>query len=233
MTNNGSHVVVLRTALLLLAFGLASPASLASQSCEEPRCFSAREILQRFSSEAEANTSGFAHFAVLHTLTQPAASVTPARRDSVADGLVDQALSAEGLETRIKAVLYLTASGSAAHEVVLPDAAHRIVRVLRSSRDRRVREAILTTAFGMKDRRTLVPVLSEVARDPGEIPPHFAVDHDPDEATHAILTLSRMGEEGRAALRELHQRGAVRSQIAARVLEDLSRRGFDPDERSR
>jgi hypothetical protein len=231
VTTDRSTVVVFRAALLLLAFWSASPALLAGQSCEEPRCLSAREMLQRFSFEAEANTSDFAHFAVLHTLTRSTASVTPARRDSVADGLVDLALNADGSKTRIKAALYLTSSGSAELEVALPDAAHRVVRVLRSSRDRQVRGSILATAFWMKDRRTLVPVLSEVARDPGEILPH-TVDRMGDEATEAILALSRMGEEGLAALRELHRRRAVRSHGAASVLENLLR-GSHPDERSR
>jgi hypothetical protein len=215
--------------LLLLAFWSASPASLASQTCEEPRCLSAREILQRFSSEAEAGTSELAHYAVLYTLTRSSAS--KARRDSIADGLVNQALAADGLKTRIGAASYLTLVGSAELEAVLPDAAHRVARVLRSSRDQRVREMILITVFQMKDRRTLVPVLSEVAGEPGKTSPHTLFDHDEDAATRAIAALARMGEEGRAALRVLHQRRAVRSPRAAAALENLARQGFDPEKR--
>jgi hypothetical protein len=143
---------------------------------------------------------------------------------------VDQALTADGSKTRIKAALYLTAVGAAEREVVLPDAAQRVARVLRSSRDREVREMILITAFQMKDRRTLVPVLSEVAREPGNTSPHHLFNnHDLDAATYAIHALARMGEEGRAALRGLHQRREVRSQRAASALEALSRRGFSPE----
>jgi hypothetical protein len=184
-------------------------------------------MLQRFSSEAEAGKSELAHYGVLYTLTRSSASM--ARRDSVADGLVDQALTADGLKTRINAASYLTLVGSAELEAVLPDAAQRVAQVLRSSRDREVREMILITAFQMKDRRTLVPVLSEVAREPGNTSPHNLFDHDLDAATHAIRALARMGEEGRAALRGLHQRREVRSQRAASALEHLSRRGFSPE----
>jgi hypothetical protein len=191
---------------------------------------SAREILRRFSSEAEAGTSELAHHAVLYTLTRSSASATQARRDSIADGLVDQALFASGLKTRIGAASYLTLVGSAEREVALPDAVQRVARVLRSSRDREVREMILITAFKMKDRRTLVPVLSEVAREPENTSPHNLFNnHDLDAATHAIVALARMGEEGRAALRGLHQRREVRSQRAASALENLSRRGFSPE----
>jgi len=223
VNNTRIFAPVLRVALLWCAvLCAAQPRSLAGQSCEEPRCYSAREILQQFATEAEASTSGVGDVAVLHTLTRSSPTVSEARRDSIADGLMEQALGAGGSRTRIKAALYLTMAGSTEREIVLPDAAHRVVRLLRSSSDREVREMILRTVPEMKDRHTLMPILTEVASQPDKTPRHI-MNHDVDEATHAVVALSRMGEQGRAALRDLRQRRAIRSERAASMLDNLSR----------
>ena len=101
-----------------------------------------------------------------------------------------------------------------------PGVGARLERIHRRSTDPMVRRTALRLFPLAPDRRRAAAYLATVATGPADASEAY------DGPTAAVYILATMGDEGAAALRGLHARGAVRSRKAAAALDQLARTGF-------
>jgi hypothetical protein len=111
--------------------------------------------------------------------------------------------------TRISAVITLSAAGTG--EQPLPGMVNRLKNIYKQSDDRFVRGSVVAAMQGQKDRKPAIAFLKSIA---SEDPNH---QDFPEASLNAVSSLSKMGQDGLAALRDLRQANSVA---------DPSARGF-------
>jgi len=96
----------------------------------------------------------------------------------------------------------------------------RLQRIYETSDDQLVQGVALAAMADVVERKEAVNLLERLARQrPGD--PGY-----PRVARAALRTLVAMDEDGRAALKRLHETGAVRDQEAQHELSVMAERGY-------
>jgi hypothetical protein len=143
----------------------------------------------------------------------PAATV-----DSVADGLERLALTHPDEQVGVASLYSLGSLGDAKGSLRVGNVA-RLVRIYRAT-DHRRRSAVVAVLGRAGESRAAATFLRSVAV--GD-----ATDPDGRLAAGAVFSLSVLGPDGVATLRDLHQRGLVKEPDARMMLGGLARQGYD------
>lgn len=152
---------------------------------------------------------------IIHLLTHP--DRAQATVDSILSGLENLALNADVQRVRTAAATSLVFTGDTRRPDHLPGAFARSMRVYRQSRDPLVRATMLPILPFYAEQGQVVAFLKSVAtQSPSE-------QDYPDASSQAISALTYMGQEGRAALRELHESKGVRDPAAEALLRYVMR----------
>ena len=148
-----------------------------------------------------------------------AADYPPADIEFLMNGLEELAVTgkARGL-LRPEAAQMLGLVGSTRSWRPQPGVFARLARVYRRSGDDIVRASVLTSMGELVDRGESEAFLEHVAAQP--------VADFPGASARAITALLLMEDEGRAALRRLHESRAVRDPEARADLATLARNGY-------
>ena len=157
---------------------------------------------------------------VARVLTYPEA-YPEADLDVFVRGLENLALTGSSSHLRVSSVLGLSELGSRRKSRPVPGTMPRLLLIYRKSGDPAVRHAIAGSLNDVAERKEALEFLEGIAM---QVP---AKADFPAAASHALGTLALMGEDGRAVLRRLHQRGAVRDPEARLELATLAKRGFE------
>ena len=135
-------------------------------------------------------------------------------------GLEDLATHGEQYDLRIAAVVALFSTGARGKGRPLDGTVQRLVRVYETATDGSVRSAILMLMPGVADRVGGVIFLEQLAsEEPG-------ARGYPWSVRNALGALAGMDEEGRAALRRLHQASTVVDPEARAFLAEVAARDF-------
>lgn len=159
---------------------------------------------------------------VMRILQSPA---SPARRDSLLNGLRRLALESDDANVRLDATNYFGEAGGWRQQISVMDGLQRIYQ----SRDSlRLRSMVLDKMPRQIDRAAAVVFLRTIAAQsdlnrPDPVHGYFTVG---DLRIQALARLSEMGDEGAVALRAMHRSGEARSPQAKLILDDMARRGF-------
>jgi hypothetical protein len=141
--------------------------------------------------------------------------------DSVLDGLQRLALTSPRREVRTHAVSLLATAGRHWPKARSPRAGNRLAAIYRGTSDTGLQALLVGMSLPqLAEPGPALPVLREVAMQ-AESQEDF-----PEASVWALGSLVRMGDPGRAVLRDLHRRGAVRSAAARSRLNALARTGF-------
>jgi hypothetical protein len=141
--------------------------------------------------------------------------------DSVLDGLQRLALTSPRREIRTHAVSLLATAGRQWPKARSARAGNRLAAIYRGTSDTGLQALLVGMSLPqLAEPGPALPVLREVAMQ-AESQEDF-----PEASVWALGSLARMGDPGRAVLRDLHRRGAVRSAAARYRLDALARTGF-------
>lgn len=223
MRNPGSGAP-LAVALLVIGFAVVPVRPAAGQPglCRPGDC-SVSRVLAQFEEDIRLHGSYRGGYVwALRIMTQQD-SFTSAARDSLLAGLEELALGAADPNVRHRASTVLSLAGEPDSGKPLPGIVARLERVYRQTQDDLVRWNIRARAPLQADRRAAAAFLCSLAVAP--MPPPRAFD-ERDAATDALEQLARMGDVGRATLRQLHTGRTVRSEQARAYLEHLAQQGF-------
>jgi hypothetical protein len=144
----------------------------------------------------------------------PARSAVPALADPAVQAALERlALRSDDPAVRQAAVVALARSAA-------PGVGARLERLHRRSPDAALRRSALRLLPLAPERRHAIAYLVAVAQGGA----HPADGYDAPAV--AVWTLAGMGDEGSAALRELHARGAVHSSEGRVALDYVARNGF-------
>jgi HEAT repeat protein len=178
------------------------------------------ELLHRFASE-EASPGGphGASSAITYIFVHRA-DYSPATVHSLIDGLERLALESDNRNVRHSSARYLSVAGYISNERPEPGLLARLKQVYARTTDPEVRVVVVTSMGQLAERREAVAFLEKVAKqDP-------ASEDFPNAALWALRTLPGMGDEGRAALKSLHDSKAVRHPEARHGLDVLAEKGY-------
>lgn len=141
--------------------------------------------------------------------------------DSVLDGLQRLALTSPRPEVRTHAVGLLATAGKHWPKARSLQAGNRLAAIYRGTSDPDLKALLVGLSLAwLAEPGPALPVLRDVATQ-AESRQDF-----PEASVWAVESLARMGDPGRAVLRDLHRRGAVRSVAARSRLDALARTGF-------
>lgn len=140
------------------------------------------------------------------------------------DGLEQVALSSEPSWLRADAALRIAIPGSRHDSQPLPTIFERLKRVYQRSNDPLVRLAAVGTMANLDERQAAIPFLVEVASS------QDSVDSG-GLAGKALTALMLMGDEGRAALKRLHDSRAVQAPELVLSLEVAAKNNYRLPER--
>lgn len=141
--------------------------------------------------------------------------------DSVLDGLQRLALTSPRREVRTDAVGLLAFAGQHWPKPRSPRAGNRLAAIYRGTSDTGLQALLVGMSLPhLAEPGPALPILRDVAMQ-AESRQDF-----PEASVWAVESLARMGDPGRAVLRDLHRRGAVRSAAARSRLDALARTGF-------
>jgi hypothetical protein len=178
------------------------------------------ELLARFASE-EAAPSGpdGASSAITRVLVHHADYPADAVR-SLMDGLEGLALHSNVPQVRQSAVGHLAIAGRITDPKPEPGMLGRLKQIYARTSHPDVRIAVASSLGGIAERRDAVAFLDRLARqDP-------ASEDFPDAAMTALRALPGMGDEGRTALKSLHESQAVRDPEVRYSLSVLASKGY-------
>lgn len=152
-------------------------------------------------------------YILLRHSTYPAAYV-----ETLLRGLEDLALRSSATRLRSESVLLMAIVGS--HRVAdpLPETYARLIRIYQGSQDGLVRLMVISAMGDLAVRSRAAAFLEGVA---ARYPLRYVTE--PDAAVQSLL---RLGEEGRAVLKRLHETGAVQHQETRYRLGVLAGRGY-------
>jgi hypothetical protein len=178
------------------------------------------ELLDRFASEQASRggpdgASSAITYIFVHRTDYPPATVR-----LLTDGLERLALESKNGNVRHSAVRHLSLPGRISDARPEAGLLSRLKRIYARTSDHELRVVVVTTMGRMAERRDAVAFLEKVAKqDP-------ASEEFPNAALWALRTLPGMGDEGRAALKSLHDSKAVRHPEARHSLDVLAEKGY-------
>lgn len=141
--------------------------------------------------------------------------------DSVLDGLQHLALTSPRSQVRTNAVGLLASAGKQWPKARSARAGNRLAAIYRGTSDPDLKALLVGLSLSwLAEPGPALPILRDVAMQPE------SREDFPEASVWAVASLARMGDPGRAVLRDLHRRGAVRSAAARYRLDALARTGF-------
>ena len=213
-----TNVRSLRIAVLIAILACASlPERLTAQ-----RVISATpaELLDRFAAERSSlggsdGASSDIVYILMHRAEYPPATVR-----SLIDGLERLALEGGNANVRHSSVRHLSLAGRFSDSKPEPGLLARLKRIYARTPDPELRAVVVMTISQLAERKEGVTFLEQIAKqDP-------ASEEFPNAALWALRALPVMGNEGRAALKTLHESKAVRHPEARHSLSVLAAKGY-------
>jgi hypothetical protein len=178
------------------------------------------ELLDRFASEEASPGGPDGASSVITYIFVHRADYPPATVHSVIDGLERLALENGNGNVRHSSVRHLSLAGRFSDARPEPGLLSRLKRIYARTSDPELRAVIVMTMGQIAERGEAVAFLEAVAKqDP-------ASEDFPNAALWALRTLPGMGDEGRAALKSLHDSKAVRHSEARHSLDVLAEKGY-------
>ena len=135
-------------------------------------------------------------------------------------GLEELAVHGNSYRLRISAVVKVYLAGERGMKHPVPETVDRLERIYARSEDGSVRSAVMQMLPGVSERAKALSFLEARAIEGPGIPGY------PWSVRNAIGSLARMGPEGGAVLRRLHEVGAIRDPEARVILETMASNGF-------
>lgn len=155
-----------------------------------------------------------------------------ARQDSLLNGLERFGLTSPDGVVRRRAVRLIARAGDVRPgHTAIPGIVSRLRRIYLAQAEidpAMVRSTIRALLPGQTERAAAVALLRAVAAEPDDRGPdpvhgYFSVG---EPRADALAQLAKLGEEGRAALREMHRSGEAKSPQARIILDQMAREGF-------
>lgn len=181
----------------------------------------AAQLLADFAREGQAVTQGRMASTGITEILLSHERYPQSKVDSLLAGLEDLALHGSTQQVRMAAAERINTAGRRGVPQPLPGTAERLQRVYRASRDSLVKTTLLGAMGVIAEQSAASSFLRAIAMKSEQEQGFHGEVHE------AIRALLCMGEEGRAAVRELHDRKLVRHHEEARHLDDLARAGYE------
>lgn len=210
------------TALILLALLGNACAPLTAQERASARVQQALrspdEILAQYAAE-RASSHGRAKGEIIRIFVHPA-QYPRSTVEELLDGLERLALTSADTLVRPAAASLVGVAGWATSKSPLGGIVARQARIYRKTSDPMVRAAIVSSLTGAAETRPAAAFLRTIALQSSRR------GDFPNAPVAAIRALTRLGDEGPATLRELHQSGQVHDREASAFLAQLSKTGY-------
>jgi len=174
------------------------------------------ELVAAYAREAQSPTGDVtARRDVTHIMTHHT-EYTEAEVNTVLQGLEDVALSSAPARSRAQAALLMATPGSTKVARPLAGVFPRLAQVYDRTTDPLVRSSVIAAMGLLADRRETTGFLEVVAKTepPGGL------------AGRAVASLDVMGDEGRAALKRLHDSKAMKDSEVQGDLERIANNGY-------
>ncbi|MEW5927754.1 MAG: hypothetical protein AB1941_09730 [Gemmatimonadota bacterium] len=179
---------------------------------------SSQEILTRFVAE-RGSPDGRATAEIIDIFVDPG-KYPQTTVDALLDGLEHLALTSADSLIRSAAASKIGMAGWSSRKPPLPGIVARQVRLYRRSSDPMVRARIVSSLTGAAETQAAAAFLRTIALQSSRR------GDFPNAPIAAIRALTRLGEDGPATLRELHQSGQVHDREASAFLAQLSKTGY-------
>jgi len=174
------------------------------------------ELVAAYAREAQSPTGDVtANRDVTHILTHHT-EYTAAEVNTVLEGLEAVTLSSAPGRSRAKAALLMATPGSSRAAKPLSGIFPRLARVYNGNKDPLVRSSVLAAMGQLVDRRETTAFLERVAK----------TEPAGGLAGRAVASLVMMGDEGRAALKRLHDSKVVTDPDVRRDLDQIAKNGY-------
>lgn len=180
---------------------------------------SPEELLVRFAEEERSGVAGQASEDIFRIFRDPV-KYPRATVEALLNGLERLALTSNHPYVRTAAAATISMAGWSTSKSPLSGIVARQVRIYQRTSDPMVRSAVVSSLTGAAETKSASAFLRTIALQSSRR------GDFPNAPISAIRALTRLGEDGPATLRELHQNGQVRDREALGFLEQLSKTGY-------
>lgn len=218
-SQSARRLLVLST-LTVMASLFAKPGTAQVQIIVNPDNLSTAEVLQRFEEEARASPRVSEHrLMVRRMLSADPREAGQTEVDALISGLERLAIDSDDPRVASPAAGLLAVAGLPYAHRPRPDVPERLLHIWENAENVYAQRAVISRLPYLADRETAIEILSRITMQPTEEHPYDGAGGS------AALGLAFMGEDGRAALRSLHQSGRI-PDGTRQAVERMAERGY-------